>query len=176
MDWLESNLLKFLHDQVQTACYAMIPQKERDAPYLKTGLDLDEDSFSVVDYSFSVVVNHLRCGAYLLKDQNQRNRMAELLLEASKKATKSAAFITAASHLKLGISLLGVRHWRDLYHLSVALYMTAAEVEYCNGRLDRMDTLLTTTLQNSRTSSDRVRASTMSVYSLGSLQRPTGSD
>jgi predicted ATPase len=78
--------------------------------------------------------------------------------------------------LNLGISILGKRHWRDQYHLSLDLYNAAAEVEYCNANFDRMDALINEVLENARCADDKIRAFTASIYSLGSrneLQKAT---
>jgi predicted ATPase len=161
---------RFVHDQIQQSAYSLIPEYERGEVHLQIGRKLwsslgDTDELGLNTF---LVVNQLRHGAHLIKHQGERDRMAVLLLRAGEKATKSSAFQNAASHLNLGISMLGNRHWRDQYHLSLDLYNATAEVEYCNANFDRMDELINEVLKNARCTDDKTRALTTSIYSLGS--------
>jgi histidine kinase len=160
---------RFVHDQIQQSAYSLIPEHERGEVHLQIGRKL-WNSLDTVELGLNtfLVVNQLRHGAHLMTFQDERDRMAVLLLRAGEKATTSSAFQNAASHLNLGISMLGSRHWRDQYHLSLDLYNATAEVEYCNANFDRIDELIDEVLNNARCADDKTRALTTSIYSLGS--------
>jgi len=160
---------RFMHDQIQQSAYSLIPEHERAQVHLQIGRKLWSALASdELGLNTSLVVNQLRHGAHLIEDQEERDRMAVLLLRAGEMATASSAFFTAASHLNLGISMLNKRYWRDQYHLSLDLYNAAAEVEYCNANFDRMEELVNEVLENARNINDKTRALTTSIYSLGS--------
>ena len=164
---------RFSHDNVQQAAYSLIPAAERDMFHLSLGKSLCE-SLKTDDLVLHIflVVNQFRIGAELVNDTGERYRMALLCLSAGEKATRVSAFATAAEYLNLGISLLGHRHWRDEYDLSLALYNTAAEVEYCNARFDRVSSLVEEVIANAWSFQDQLRAYTTKVYTLGTLNRP----
>jgi len=160
---------RFFHDQIQQSAYSLIPSEEREGIPLQIGRKLwGSLSSSQLNKHAFLVVNQLRQGVELVEDQSERDSMAVLLLRVGEKATETSAFAAAADYLHLGIQLLCNRHWRDQYELSLNLYSAAAEVEYCNGNFDRMDTLVAALLQHARNLEDKSRALMLSIYSLGS--------
>ena len=161
---------RFLHDQIQQGAYSLIPPDEREQVHLQIGRklwdQLPPDQLSLHTF---LVVNQLRLGVRLITDCSEKERFVVLLLRAGEKAAFAAAFSSASEYLKLGISLLdNMWHWRDQYELSLQLYSAAAEAEYCNGNIDRMDALIWEILRHAKTNLDKSRALTSKMLSLGS--------
>jgi predicted ATPase len=160
---------RFVHDQIQQTAYALIHPDEREEVHLQIGRKLwralTEDD---LDEHANVVVKQLRLGARLIVNEDEREQMAVLLLRTGELASRSAAHLTAQEYVGLAMSMLGRRHWRDQYQLSLRLYNSAAEIEYCIGNFDRVDQLTDEILDNARSNKDRIRAQTNRMYSLGS--------
>jgi predicted ATPase len=157
----------FAHDQIQQSAYALIPEERREATHLDIGRrlwdSLSEDELKT--YGFAVV-RQLRLGANLMTDEGERYRMSDLLLRAGKHAIQTGSFDEAASHFDLGISLLGYRHWRDEYYLSLELHNGAARVAYCCASYDRVQLLTNTILANARLKAHKMKAFTLLMEAL----------
>ena len=164
---------RFVHDQVQQGAYSLIPENERDAKHLQIGQKLWTSlSTEDLDLHKFLVINQLERGSYLVENQVERNRIALHFLQAGEKAVQNSTFVKAASLLQSGIDLLGNRHWRDEYHLSLDLYNAAIEVEYCNGNFDRVEALVGEVLKHSRSKTDKIRAQTCLIYALATRGIP----
>jgi predicted ATPase len=172
LDRISQTTWRFAHDQFQQSAYSLIPKEDRDSTHLDIGRKLwvalsESQCIKLSPYTFSVV-HQLSRGAHLIDDQDERASLAALLLEAGEMASANSSFRLAASNLNLGLSLLGQRHWRDHYHLSLHLANAAAEVEYCHANFERMDDLIQAVLEHARNKSDKSRALILSIYSRGS--------
>jgi predicted ATPase len=69
---------------------------------------------------------------------NMRMRLVNLNLRAGLKALESSAFVAATSYLSRGVELLPENHWTSDYKLSLELYSTAAEAQFCVGNFEIM--------------------------------------
>ena len=125
---------KFLHDRIQQAAYSLMPQERRSEVHLQIGrlllahLTVNELAESLFD-----VANQFNRGATLLVDQNERARVAQINLEAARKARASAAYGSALSYLETASSLLSKECWEQQYELTFALEFLRAECEFLNG-------------------------------------------
>jgi histidine kinase len=162
------NTWRFCHDQIQQSAYSLIQQDRIEQMHLDIRLQLWHSlpPEQLSEHMFAVV-NQLRRGAHIITEENERENLASLLLEAGNAAITQSSFALAATHLHLAISLLGRRHWRDQYLLSLNLYDTAAEVENCNGNFEQVDKLIQEVLDNARSHEDKLRSLTLSMYSFG---------
>lgn len=179
---------RFIHDQIQKFAYNLIVEVEKDALHLELGrrmwkLYVDRLAMSTgavlntppaLADELSQLVLQLQRGAHLLVDQDERSRVANLMLTAANRASACSAFALAATYLDLGMRMLSARHWRDEYYLSLNLFNAAAEAEYCLGNNPKVRRLLREILSNTRTPTDNTQAQTLSIYVSGSsneLQR-----
>ena len=112
----------FLHDRVQEAAYALIPESERAAEHLRIGRvlmsrtppdDIEEKIFEIV--------NQLDRGTTLISLQDERERVAELNLIAGKRAKTSTAYASALNYLIAGRALLAEDSWERRYDLTFQL-------------------------------------------------------
>jgi len=164
--------VSFSHDKFQEAAKSLINHHERSAFYLNIGRNLRYklDQVDRVKYSY-LIVNLLRKGAEKIDTEKEREDVAILSLETGKKAVKSSAFNLACDYMELGISLLRMSNWQDQYELSVDLYNSAAEMEYCTGNHERVDSLTTEITLNSRTFDDEIQARVTKIMSLGASRK-----
>ncbi len=127
----------FLHDRVQQAAYALIPDDQKKLIHLTVGrLLLAACGPDVPESRLFEVVNHLNTGSSLISDATERLAVARLNLAAGRKAKTSTAYDTASAYLDLGIGLLSDDHWDSNYELMFSLHREAAECHYLARRFD----------------------------------------
>jgi PAS domain S-box-containing protein len=93
----------------------------------------------------------------LIFQPTERRALAQLNLIAGQKARASTAYDSAADYLEVGITLLSTDSWQQQYELTLALYETAAEVAYLNGRFEDMEKLAKMVMLQSRCLLDKIK-------------------
>jgi predicted ATPase/transcriptional regulator with GAF, ATPase, and Fis domain len=127
----------FIHDRVQQAAYALIPENQRAAVHLGVGRQLRAECGSVVpeDRLFEIV-NHLNIGSALIEHADERSALARLNLAAGRKAKSSAAYEAALRYLTAGIELCNEAWGTSDYAVVFALHFERAECLYLAGQFD----------------------------------------
>jgi len=127
----------FLHDRIQEAAYALIPESARAEVHLRIGRDLlaSLTADGVAEHLFDVA-NQLNRGAALLIDHDEKVHVAAIDLRAGRKAKASAAYASAREYFASGITLLDEKNWGNQYELTFGLWLGRAECEFLNGNLD----------------------------------------
>ncbi|MEG3897934.1 MULTISPECIES: AAA family ATPase [unclassified Microcoleus] len=149
---------KFLHDRVQQAAYSLIPNDKKQATHLKIGqLLLQKSSESEIEEKLFDIVGHLNLGIELIYQLSEREALAQLNLEAGRKARSSTAYTAANIYLQTGIDLLRANCWLLQYELTLNLYVAAAEIAYLNGDFDGMEQMAAQVLQKAQTILDKVK-------------------
>jgi predicted ATPase/transcriptional regulator with GAF, ATPase, and Fis domain len=125
----------FLHDRIQQAAYALVPDDRKKRLHLTIGRLLrDQPSGAGGDDKLFDVVHHLNEGRELITEKAERVGVANLDLAAGRKAKNSTAYQSALEYLLAGVSLLDeVHHWETCYDLVFALHLEAAECQYLCG-------------------------------------------
>jgi PAS domain S-box-containing protein len=127
---------RFVHDRVQEAAYALIPEGERPAVHLRLGRVLaahtpaERREEAIFD-----IVNQLNRGTALIVSQEEREQLAELNLLAGKRAKASVAYASALSYLVAGAALLPEDAWESRHELTFAFELHRAECEFLTGAL-----------------------------------------
>ena len=122
----------FLHDRVQEAAYALIPEDERAATHLQIGRVLASQAPSEeLEEKIFEIVNQLDRGAALIASREERDRIAELNLIAGKRAKASTAYASALSYLAVGRTLLARNSWERKHELTFSIEYHLAECELC---------------------------------------------
>mmetsp|Transcript_13736 Transcript_13736/g.19202 ORF Transcript_13736/g.19202 Transcript_13736/m.19202 type:complete len:531 (-) Transcript_13736:1044-2636(-) len=163
---------KFVHDRVQQASYGLIRESDRAEFHLDLGQNLqkhlpEEDR----DMHLFLILDQMFRGSSLLEDQDEKDKLAQLCLQAGEKATRSSDFKRASDYISCGIDLLSVRRWRDQYYLSLDLYNAGAEAKYCTAKYDDMDKYINEILSNTRTLRDKIRAYSTMLISLSARHK-----
>ncbi|AOX04520.1 hypothetical protein BJP34_25405 [Moorena producens PAL-8-15-08-1] len=149
---------KFAHDRIQQAVYSLIPKADTQAVHLGVGkLLLQNTSSEESEQKLFEIVNQLNKGRELIEQQTERDELARLNLRAGKKAKSSAAHQLGFNYLQTGLSLLGNQSWSQQYHLSLDLYVEAAEAAYTIANYDEMEPLTEIVLQKAQTLLDKVK-------------------
>jgi len=149
---------KFAHDRIQQAVYSLISQADTQAVHLRIGkLLLQNKSLATSEDKLFEIVNQLNKGWELIESQTEREELAQLNLRAGKKAKSSAAHQPAFNYLQLGLKLLDTQSWSENYHLSLNLYVEAAEAAYIIANYEEMERLTQIVLQKAQTLLDKVK-------------------
>ena len=126
----------FLHDRVQEAAYALIPESERSAVHLRIGrLFAARTAAEEIDEKIFEIINQLDRGLALIDSLEERERVAELNLMAGKRAKTSTAYASALTYFVAGRALLAEDSWKRRSALTFALELQLAECEFLTGDL-----------------------------------------
>jgi predicted ATPase/signal transduction histidine kinase/CheY-like chemotaxis protein len=126
----------FLHDRVQEAAYALIPEPERPAIHLRIGrLLADQTPAEDLEDNIFEIVNQLNRGAGLITSREERERVAGLNQIAGERAKTSTAYASALTYFAAGRALLTADTWEQSYPLMFALEFHRAECEFLSGQL-----------------------------------------
>ena len=151
-NWLLNTEFKFLHDRVQQAAYSLIEEARKKTVHLKIGqLLLSNVSEVEREEKLFDIVNHLNAGRTLCERQEDRISLAELNLQAGKKAKASAAYGPALGYFASGAGLLPENSWESHYELTFALYRERYECEYLTAHFEEAEELFTLILVHART-------------------------
>lgn len=133
---------KFSHDRVQQAAYALIDDTDKKAVHLKIGRMLLERT--PVEYRSERIfelVDHMNVGRSLITEHEEILELAQLNLEAGKRAKDATAFVAASQYLKEAMSHLPDNIWQLDHNFAFALYKERADVEYLNGNFAESEAL-----------------------------------
>ena len=134
-----STRYRFLHDRVQQAGYALIPDSEKQATHVQIGeLLLARLSIEEQDDRIFEVVNHLNKGIeiYLnFADPNSDRCLAlfQLNLTAGKRAKAATAYSASVSYFETARKLLPPDSWQSRYEESLEVCFNLAEAQYLSG-------------------------------------------
>ncbi|MEQ9667175.1 trifunctional serine/threonine-protein kinase/ATP-binding protein/sensor histidine kinase [Coleofasciculus sp. G2-EDA-02] len=157
---------KFLHDRVQQAAYALIPEAQKKAVHLEVGkLLLENTKREDLEEKIFDIVNSLNIGAELIHNQAERNNLAQLNLMAGKKAKAAAAYESALSYLEMGRGLLAADSWTNYYDLTLALYIETMEAKVVNTQFEAAQKLSRIVLQQAKTLLDQVKVYELIIQS-----------
>jgi predicted ATPase/signal transduction histidine kinase/tRNA A-37 threonylcarbamoyl transferase component Bud32 len=155
---LQVPIYKFLHDRVQQAAYSLIPDKEKQFTHLKIGqLLLQNTSESQQEERIFEIVSQLNCGIALITQPSERQQLAQLNLNAGRKAKEATAYGAAIHYLNSGIQLLTINSWKIAYELTRSLYEEAAEATFLNNEFEQMESLIQVVMEETTTLLDRVK-------------------
>ncbi len=146
---------RFAHDKVQEGAYAMIAAADRPAFHLRIGrllagkLDLSESQ------NLFEVVGHLESAGDLVADPAERLRLAQMSLEAARRAEDSSAFSGALRYLKLGLLCLPPDAWTSQYPLRLQYAMKTSLMLSLSGQHDEALAILSESLEHTASRLDR---------------------
>ncbi|MEI2582034.1 AAA family ATPase [Scytonema sp. PRP1] len=149
---------KFLHDRVQQAAYALIPEDEKKIVHLQVGRlllkNIPEDE---LQENIFAIVNQLNEGSELIDEQFEKDNLAKLNLQAGKKAKDSTAYQPALRYLETGLGLLSSNSWEHQYLLTLEIHEETLELFYLNTQFDRVQELSIIILQKTQSKLDKVK-------------------
>lgn len=179
--WLKTCIGKGFIDKVQKGRYAWAHVKFQEAALaLLMPRKLEEVQFRVgevllrhlsqreISENIFVVTNLLNKGTDTKFEINiDRQRIARLNLDAAKAAMASASFAQAVVHLRAALKCLPRNHWVTDSALSLDLYSSVAEAEYCIGDVASAERRCHVILDQNRPVGDKIRAYNVLVSLVG---------
>ncbi|MGB3405575.1 MAG: AAA family ATPase [Microcoleaceae cyanobacterium] len=150
---------KFLHDRVQQAAYALIPEDKKKETHLKIGqLLLTNIPETEREARIFEIVNQSNQGVTLIQQSSEQEELAQLNLIAAQKAQVATAYTAALEYCDRGIDLLSVECLQHQYDLTLELYNSAAENAYLSGHFQQMEERVEVLLQQTHVILDRIKA------------------
>ena len=135
VEWLDGSY-RFIHDRVQEAAYASIPDGQRAEGHLRIGrLMAAQTPPEKRDEAIFEIVNQLNRGLGLITSVDEREQLAELNLMAGRRANASTAYASALGYFITGRDLLAEGCWERQRALIFALDLHRAECELLTGAL-----------------------------------------
>ncbi len=147
-------VFSFVHDRVQQAAYALIPEAERPGLHRRIGRLLLDRS-GTPDFE---TLDHLNLGATADREENEQ--LARFNLTVGITARQAAAFAPALNYFRTGLERLAKasdRPWTTHYELALGLHVEAVEAAYSCGEAETLERLTATTFANARTVMDAIR-------------------
>lgn len=149
--------LRFAHNKVQQACYTLIKDDERKLMHFKIAhLLYGEKEEKVNEDQIFDVVYHLNQAQDIIKDPEERLRVARLNNAASKKAIKSVAYGAALDYLNIGLPMLPEDKWENHYDLTFDMYIHIAEATFMLGNFDEAAQIFDMILTKAHTKDEKV--------------------
>ena len=121
----EGDYYIWAHDQIQQAAYDLIPLNNRNSFHLLIGSrlfmntgprEMKNNLFLIVDNMNHGVMSNL------IDNQDQKDELSQLNLDAGENALQRSAFQSAAKYLLNGLSLLSQDSWQRKYDLTLSLH------------------------------------------------------
>jgi len=164
----------FLHDQVQQAAYARLPESDRARVHLTVGrLLLETWDRARPEQRMFDIVSHLNIGRTLIDDPAERLELARLNRAAGEKARNSTAYQAALEYFRASQELLDESHWGSDYAGTFAVHLAVAECEYLCGHFDEAERRFDTLLSRARGVVDKAEVYELRVVQHENLSRYT---
>ena len=151
---------RFAHDRIQQAVYSLLTESERESLHLRLARLLSTTHPAIQGGSDSTfdIANHLHLARRLLQDRAGRDEMAQLNLNAGRKARAASAFTTASEYYRRGIDAIGEDGWAREYALARDLRLEGAEAAYLSGEFDHTSDWTAGVIEHGAAELDRIRA------------------
>lgn len=149
---------RFLHDRVQQAAYALVPEGERSRVRYNAGRRLlaaipgagrDEVPFDVI--------NNLNAGLELPGGPDDPVELAGLNRAAGRRARAASAYPAARAYAETGIRLLPPDAWESQCDLALGLHSELFECAYVTGDFDLAAREFETSVVRARTAIEKAR-------------------
>ena len=152
-----------MHDRVQQAAYSLLSIEQRTEVHLSIGQHLlaqaEKENQQEAEKSSRLfeITHHLNLGSALLNTKQQRENLAELNLKTGRKAKMAAAFSSAATFFRQGITLLPTEAWQSRYGLMRSLHENAAEAAYLSAEFDEMARMIEAVQTYAKNTLDQIK-------------------
>jgi diguanylate cyclase (GGDEF)-like protein/PAS domain S-box-containing protein len=159
VDLIDRSSLRFAHDRIQQAVYALIPPARRSAIHLEIARRLlaaqtpdrmDDRVFNIAD--------QFNLGSASISDDDERRQLMDMNLRAGTRAKAASAHSSAFHYLAMGLCSFHPEDFEADYRIAYSLHFEQASCSYLLGRADEAEQLLEQLLQHTRGIADRARA------------------
>ncbi|MCP4269494.1 MAG: GAF domain-containing protein, partial [Candidatus Brocadiaceae bacterium] len=148
---------KFQHDRVQQAAYALLTDEEKPSLHLKIARLLQAHTPAEgLEERLIEIVRHYNEGRELIVDEQERENLSLLNLQASKKAKKSNAYRPAFEYARVAKALLPEDAWRTSYDHCFEIHREYAEIAYLSREFETAEEICQIILQQVKRKMDKV--------------------
>ena len=148
--------LRFLHDRVQQAAYAMLTEQRKREVHLQIGLQLESSlSDTAKAERLFEIVDHLNIGGDLVLDEAKRKELAALNLDAARRAVSATAYSAACDYAVAGLNYVSGDSWQTEYELTRDLHRVQVDAEYLRGDFEASQRLISSMLPRLRTPTEQ---------------------
>ncbi len=156
----------FHHDRILEVAYGLISEERKPGLHYRIGRVLLQRlaTEKVADAVFQIV-GQLNLGMSLMSDQQERDELAGLNLQAGRNAKAAAAYEAALRYFSIGISLLGPAGWQRTYRQTLSLFEEAAEAAYLSTAYEKMERFTSETIRQARCLEDTITVHEVSIRS-----------
>lgn len=149
---------RFSHDKIQQASYSLISESRRPAFHLILGrllrVKMEHSGNALL---LLITTRQLNRGRDLVRDGQEKLRLAQLNLSAAKTLRKRSAFFPASDFADISLQMLDDHKWNN-YDLYLETITTGAELDYCCGKASTSQARVEEILDKARTLKDKLRA------------------
>ncbi|MGR3278056.1 PAS domain S-box protein [Acaryochloris marina NIES-2412] len=125
---------RFLHDRVQQAAYALIPDAQKQTTHVDIGRSLLKQlSPREIEERLFDIVNHWNVGIAALTDPTEQQQLCQLNLRAGEKAKGAIAYDMAQHYAAIAVQFLHPESWQTDSAQTLAIHNLSAEAAYLNG-------------------------------------------
>ncbi len=164
---------QFQHDRVQQAAFEGIDKNESDAVHLAIGrLLLNSLTVAQQDEQIFKIVDHLNHGRNLISPQHEKDELANLNLQAAKKARKSAAFDVHAECIAVADEFGNEGDWSNKAQFMHDLYLELINVAYTRADYREMERLCQVVCDKSATPYQIIAAKDYLIRCYGAIYKP----
>jgi diguanylate cyclase (GGDEF)-like protein/PAS domain S-box-containing protein len=167
----DRDTVRFAHDRIQQAVYALTPQRRRSAMHLEIArclravLDADADAG---DRIFDIA-DQYNLGSARIVGEAERRELLAVNLRAGLRAKQAGAHASASHYLGMGLKRLRPADFGADYRTAYSLYLEQASCCYLLGRTAEARSLLETVLQHTQGVADRARALHLKIELLSAI-------
>ncbi|MBY0239892.1 MAG: AAA family ATPase [Burkholderiaceae bacterium] len=150
---------RFIHDRVRQAAYGMLGEDTRARlHHLIARQWLDSWSEAQRRQRIFDIANQFNAGRALVQDAAERGELAQVNLEAGKRARAAAAYSSAQAYFRLAIESAPTAIWEQQPALAMELYLAAAETAFLAKDYPAMDQWVAEFLAHRSAPVERVQA------------------
>ena len=161
------NEIKFVHDRVQEAAYAFIPEENKNHKHLEIGRvllrSLSQEEIHAQIYE---ITRQCNMGLSLLREREEKLRIARLNFNAAGRAMEAAAYGAAQGYYKVITKLLPTNSWQNHYNLSFQTHLGLARCYFLESDFVKLDEEFTRILARTDVPEDRVEVYILKAFKL----------
>jgi predicted ATPase/signal transduction histidine kinase len=148
----------FIHDRVQQAAYSLLSEEEKQDIHLKLGNYLLQNTpQDKLEEKIFEIVNHFNSSGKLIKNQTEKDNLAQLNLIAGEKAKRSTAYEAALHYFENALNLLPEDCWKIHPQLSFSLNLECSECEYLSSKFEPAEQRFNLILDHVKTKTDKAK-------------------